>query len=101
MSKNDIWTPYRLMEIQHREANVHLPSAFPGGEGPTQPHPQWGGETTRQQTYLTTNATYHQGQRQSPSGKAGHHVLTYEWTSKDYGFAAIEYTKGYGIIVLG
>ena len=69
------------MEIQQREANLHVASAFPGGEGPTQPHPQWGGEAIRHQTYSSTNTTpstnttyYHQGQRQSPSGKAGHHV---------------------------
>ena len=63
------------MEIQQREANLHVASASPGGEGPTQPHPQWGGETTRHQTYPSTNTTYyHQGQQQSPSGKAGHHV---------------------------
>ncbi len=60
--------PPRLMEIEQREASVH---AIPGGEGVAQPHPPWGGETTRRQTYPSISTTYYPGQQQSsPPGEA-------------------------------
>lgn len=67
----------RLMEIERREANAQVTSTFPVGghtQPNPQPHPQWGGETTRPQNYTShMNAAYYQGREpQPPPGKVQH-----------------------------